>query len=230
MESQLNIRSPVSSHLQLEKAWSAPSVLWKSLLSVTTATNRASTGKISTTMKLGLFMISADWGMEILSSLWKTSRVLNPDWRRNRIIESDVSILLGEERRIVNAKNEPSNIFCPEQCANFLHSLPTALEHLTIWKCTVSIIECLQELFPCEGHVLPPNFKLLTLFFRALSASLSDLEMEEWEEQALMVGVVLKWERTSPSDLEMEEWEEQALMVGVVLKWERTSTGRPVDQ
>lgn len=59
-------------------------------------------------------------------------------------------------------------------------------------------------MFPCEGYVLPPNFKLLTLFFRALSAS--------------------------PSDLEMEEWEEQALMVGVVLKWERTSTGRPVDQ
>jgi hypothetical protein len=71
-----------------------------------------------------------------------------------------------------------------------------ALEHLTIWKNTIAILDCLKDMFPPAGHVLPSHFKSLTLFFRRLTSSPSDSEMEEWAELARGVGVVLKWERT----------------------------------
>jgi hypothetical protein len=84
--------------------------------------------------------------------------------------------------------------YAVETCINFVRALPPALEHLKIWRNSVTIVDCLKEMF--DGCVLPPKFKLLNLYFEEQQGSPPDSELEKWQERAPMGGVVLKWERT----------------------------------
>ncbi|KAE9374687.1 hypothetical protein N431DRAFT_543938 [Stipitochalara longipes BDJ] len=123
------------------------------------------------------------------------------DFSRLRVIKADAVVLLGEEHRTSAEDSgvifELCRSFTLDQCFNFVQSLPTSLEHLTIWRSTTAIVNCLEYMFPLDGNVLPPHFKSLTLFFRNQVAVPSDSEIEEWAERASKVGVTLKWERTS---------------------------------
>jgi hypothetical protein len=127
----------------------------------------------------------------------------------NSVIKADALVLLGEEYRTTRTTEEgfeKTRSFRIDQCIDFIHSLPTSLEHLTIWKNTTAIVKCLSYMFPLAGNLLPPHFKSMTLFFRSQIAVPSNSEMEEWAERASKLGVVLQWERTF-TGLPIDQWQ-----------------------
>jgi len=126
------------------------------------------------------------------------------------VIKADACILIGEEHRPIIQTNEVlfemTRSFDQDQCINFIHSLPTSLEHLTIWKNTTAIVGCLEYMFPLLGNVLPHSLRSMTLFFRNQIAVPSDSVMKEWADRASKFGVVLTWERNSKG-LPDDQWQ-----------------------
>jgi len=119
----------------------------------------------------------------------------------NSVIKADASVLVGEEYRTVIQNDEVlfemTHFFDQDQCINFVHSLPTNLEHLTIWRNTSAIFNCLEYMFPLVGSALPTRLRSMTLFFRDRIGVPSYSVMQDWAERASTFGVVLTWERTS---------------------------------